>query len=205
MRPASGRDLLAARRWLASASRSCATRTFAHTFGAGGLLPLLRGVSRSGFDLCYRGIAVSAYVIIPAHHRYGKRRDSKITLRDRHISLWVCSSVLFLHFLCLSSSVLDPSLVASSGYESFLLLSRILLIQPICSASGYIFKCHTGASAIFLFALSPVLYNLGIIIGTVYLYPLLGLPGIGIGVVGGACAYLAMNIPVLTETGYFRR
>jgi putative peptidoglycan lipid II flippase len=54
-----------------------------------------------------------------------------------------------------------------------------------------------------LFALSPVLYNVGIILGTVVFYPRWGLPGIGFGVVIGAVGYLMVNLPVIIEKKVF--
>ena len=42
-------------------------------------------------------------------------------------------------------------------------------------------------------------YNFGIIAGTVILYPIYGLPGIGIGVLAGALAHLLIHIPVLAH------
>ncbi|MBU1754728.1 hypothetical protein KKH81_00380, partial [Patescibacteria group bacterium] len=53
----------------------------------------------------------------------------------------------------------------------------------------------------FLYALSPVLYNLGIIGGTVFLYPLCGLPGVGVGVLIGAVLHVLIHIPVLMHAG----
>jgi putative peptidoglycan lipid II flippase len=79
-----------------------------------------------------------------------------------------------------------------------------LLIQPILLGVSSIFSSVTQVQRRFvLFAISPVLYNLGIIIGTVFLYPIWGLPGIGIGVVIGAIAYLAVHIPILMMAGVF--
>ena len=54
-----------------------------------------------------------------------------------------------------------------------------------------------------LFALSPVLYNIGIIAGTVFFYPLFGLPGIGVGVVLGAIAHVSIHLPIVAEAGLF--
>ena len=84
----------------------------------------------------------------------------------------------------------------------FVLLSRILLLQPILLGLSGVLASVTQVHRRFtLFALSPVLYNLGIIAGAAALYPLWGLPGIGLGVILGAIAYLAVNIPVVVGAG----
>jgi putative peptidoglycan lipid II flippase len=92
--------------------------------------------------------------------------------------------------------------MAGSAQADFVLLGRMLLVQPILLGLSSIFSSVTQVHRRFvLFALSPVLYNLGIILGTVYFYPLWGLPGIGLGVIVGALAFLAVNIPVLVGAG----
>ncbi|MBU2220370.1 hypothetical protein KKD81_00350, partial [Patescibacteria group bacterium] len=63
--------------------------------------------------------------------------------------------------------------------------------------SGIVTSVTQVSRRFVLFALSPVLYNLGIIFGTVVLYPMFGLVGIGMGVLIGALAHLAVHIPVL--------
>jgi putative peptidoglycan lipid II flippase len=79
-------------------------------------------------------------------------------------------------------------------------------LQPILlGLSGVLGSVTQVHRRFVLFALSPVLYNLGIILGTIVFYPLWGLPGIGFGVVIGAVAYLAVNIPVIIEAGVVPR
>ena len=67
------------------------------------------------------------------------------------------------------------------------LLSRILLAQPILlSLSGFFGSINQTALRFVAFAASPILYNLGIIGGILFLVPKLGLMGLAIGVVVGA-------------------
>jgi putative peptidoglycan lipid II flippase len=49
-----------------------------------------------------------------------------------------------------------------------------------------------------VYAASPVVYNLGIIIGTLFIYPFLGIPGLAIGVAIGAFLHMGIQIPFLT-------
>jgi putative peptidoglycan lipid II flippase len=103
-------------------------------------------------------------------------------------------------------TLLYPSFATSSQSAEFILLARILLLQPILLGLSGIISSVTQVHRRFtLFALSPVLYNLGIILGTVVFYPLWGLTGIGIGVLIGAVGYLAVNIPVVIEAGVMPR
>src|SRR3989344_1023902 len=184
-------------------------RTFAHTFGAGEVLGFYCAAFRVP-DLVFALVSslVSAYVIIP-----------RITGMDREKTRQLLSeSATFLFgvggFLCVVLAFfmpqflafLYPSFVTSPYQAEFVLLARILLLQPILlGLSGVLASVTQVHRRFMLFALSPVLYNLGIILGTVVLYPLWGLPGIGAGVIIGAIAYLAVNIPVVREAGVMPR
>jgi len=94
---------------------------------------------------------------------------------------------------------LFPTLYASSPAE-FTLLMRVLLIQPILlGVSGIVGSVTQVKRRFMLFALSPVLYNVGIIVGALFLYPVFGLLGVALGVVGGSVLHLLVHIPVLME------
>jgi putative peptidoglycan lipid II flippase len=102
--------------------------------------------------------------------------------------------------------ILYPNFISPSSEATFVALSRLLLVQPILlGLSGVIGSVAQVHRRFVLFALSPVLYNVGIIIGVAVFYPRWGLLGIGVGVVLGAVAYLAVNIPVLVQTGLVPR
>src|SRR3990167_3203501 len=95
-------------------------------------------------------------------------------------------------------ALLYPDFVASPYADEFIFLTRLLLIQPIIlGISGAIASVTQVHHRFILVALSPALYNLGIIFGALVLYPIWGLPGIGIGVLLGALAHAALHIPVL--------
>ena len=184
-------------------------RTFAHTFGAGQVLDLYYAAFRVP-DLVFALVSslVSAYVLIP--RITGMDREMTRRLLSESASFlfgvggFICIVLAFLmpQFLAL----LYPSFVTSPNYADFVLLARLLLLQPILLGLSGVLSSVTQVHRRFtLFALSPVLYNLGIILGTVVFYPLWGLPGIGIGVLIGAIAYLAVNIPVVIEAGVLPR
>lgn len=184
-------------------------RTFAHTFGAGQVLDLYYAAFRVP-DLVFALVAslVSAYVLIP--RITGMDRESTRRLLSESATflfgvgglICVVLAVFMPQFLTL----LYPNFIASPQHAEFVFLARILLVQPILlGLSGVLGSVLQVHRRFVLFALSPLLYNLGIIIGTVYFYPFWGLPGIGIGVIIGAVAYLAVNIPVVLEAGVMPR
>lgn len=180
-------------------------RTFAHTFGAGEVLDLYYAAFRVP-DLVFALVAslVSAYVLIP--RITGMDRESTRRLLSESATFLFGFGGLICVFLAIFMpsflSFLYPSFVNSVHQDEFVLLSRILLIQPILLGLSGVLGSVTQVHRRFtLFALSPVLYNIGIIAGTVFLYPTFGLIGIGFGVIIGAVAYLSVNIPVVIGEG----
>ncbi len=184
-------------------------RTFAHTFGAGQVLDLYYAAFRVP-DLVFALVSslVSAYVIIP--RITGMDRESTRRLLSESATFLfgvgglIC--IVLAIFMPQFLAMLYPNLVASSQQAEFVLLARMLLLQPILLGLSGILGSVTQVHRKFtLFAISPVLYNLGIIIGTIFFYPLWGLPGIGFGVIIGSVAYFAVNIPVIIEAGVVPR
>lgn len=180
-------------------------RTFAHTFGAGEVLDLYYAAFRVP-DLVFALVAslVSAYVLIP--RITGMDRESTRRLLSESATFLFGFGGLICVFLAIFMpsflSFLYPSFVNSVHQDELVLLSRILLIQPILLGLSGVLGSVTQVHRRFtLFALSPVLYNVGIIAGTVFLYPTFGLIGIGFGVIIGAVAYLSVNIPVVIGEG----
>jgi len=81
-------------------------------------------------------------------------------------------------------------------------LSRIMLLSPILLGISNLFATITQAfKKFFVYALAPVFYNLGIILGVVWLYPLFGLAGLGYGVGLGALLHMLIQLPVVLGQG----
>ena len=58
------------------------------------------------------------------------------------------------------------------------------------------------ANRFFVYALSPVLYNIGIIIGVLFLSPQFGIRGIVFGVILGAFLHVVIQIPFVIKEGF---
>ena len=180
-------------------------RLFAHQFGASEVLDLYYAAFKVP-DLVFALVAslVSAYVLIP-RIAGGKREESRRLISQTASFLFIAGGgicVLLALFARPLLFALFPDAAASPDADGFVLLARILLIQPILLGLSGIATSVTQVKRRFaLFALSPVLYNIGIIAGAWLLYPAYGLPGIGMGVVAGALLHLAIHIPVLAHSG----
>lgn len=180
-------------------------RTFAHTFGAGHVLDLYYAAFRVP-DLVFALVSslVSAYVLIPRITGMDRETTRRLLSESATFlfSLGGGICIILLIWMPQFLALLYPDFVTMPLQNDFVLLSRILLLQPILLGLSGVLASVTQVHRRFtLFALAPVLYNIGIIFGTVVGYPRWGLPGIGIGVVIGAVAYLLINIPVVLQAG----
>lgn len=89
----------------------------------------------------------------------------------------------------------DPALFALT-----VSLLRIQLVSAVLFGLGGLVSGILNAHQVFLIpALTPAMYQLGIIFGTLVLAPSMGIHGLAWGVVIGACAYLLIQIPSLLK------
>lgn len=85
-------------------------------------------------------------------------------------------------------------------------MSRIMLLSPLFIGISNVLGCITQYyKNFFVYALSPVFYNLGIIIGVFFLYPIFGLFGLAYGVILGAFFHFAIQLPVMIKHGFVPR
>lgn len=179
-------------------------RIFAGTLGAGQELDLYYAAFKIP-DLLFALVAsaVSAYVLIPRIAGQGSVVETRALLSSAVsflvISGGVLAGVVFLAAPMLLSLTF-PALYSTHGDE-FTFMMRLLLLQPILlGISGVIGSVTQVKRRFFLYALSPVLYNAGIIAGAVFLYPVHGLVGIAYGVLIGSVLHVLVHVPVLFET-----
>lgn len=83
-------------------------------------------------------------------------------------------------------------------------VSRIVLLSPIILGISNLFGSVTQMMRRFvLFAISPLLYNIGIIVGIVFFYKIFGLIGLAYGVVLGSLLHAVIQIPALIQDKMF--
>ncbi len=84
-----------------------------------------------------------------------------------------------------------------------ILLSRIMALQPILLAISFVFSGILNSFKRFIaYALAPIVYNIGIILGVIYFVPLIGIAGIGWGVVLGAALHMLVQLPSIYAVGF---
>lgn len=87
-----------------------------------------------------------------------------------------------------------------------ILLSRVMLLSPILLGISNLFATITQTfKRFFVFALTPIFYNLGIILGILFLYPHFGAVGLAYGVGLGALLHMLVQMPVVIRQGFLPR
>lgn len=178
-------------------------RLFAHTFGAGHALDTYYAAFKIP-DLIFACIAsiVSISVLVPfLVERFGKSHAEERKFIDSIFTIFsfimVMTSVVVYIFTPQLLAYIYPTF---GSYVELTTLTRILLLQPILLGVSNFLGSVTQAHQRFVsYAMSPVVYNLGIIIGLVTLYPIFGLKGIAMGVLLGSLFHLGLQIPFILE------
>lgn len=112
--------------------------------------------------------------------------------------------------ICAVLFIFAPSLISliAPGFsadkrEVTVMLTRIMFLSPILLGVSNIISAVLMVFKRFLItSLAPVFYNLGSIIGIVFLVPFMGVQGLAWGIVLGAFMHLAIQIPSLYGVGF---
>lgn len=181
-------------------------RLLAHTFGAGGELDLYYAAFRVP-DVLFAlfSSVLSVYVLLPfvTKARIEKSVTAAVNVLQQMFTLFVVVYGLVVVVLFFAMPQIVTALFPGFAEEAPLLtlLIRILLLQPFLLGLSSLFGVVTQISQRFvLYAISPLIYNVGIIIGIIFFYPWLGLGGLVIGVVLGAAGHLLIQLPLVRKS-----
>ncbi len=181
-------------------------RLFAHVFGASTTLDIYYASFRIP-DLLFvaTGALVSVYILIPelARRTDEEQRQYIDTILAGFSLLAVVLSALAALGAPYLLAFLFPQLTALGHLSELVLLTRIMLLQPILLGLSNILAAITQSKHRYtLYSLSPLLYNICIIFGVAVLYPLFGIAGLALGVVLGAFCHVAIQFPSVIADGY---
>jgi putative peptidoglycan lipid II flippase len=186
-------------------------RILAAHFGASNTLDLYYAAFRiPDFIFITVGSMVSVSVLIPfMMERFKKDEDNGREFISNIFSFFflfvVATCAVAFFFVPQLSRHLFPGFDANR-LSQVVSLTRILLLSPIFLGLSNILGTLTQAyKRFFLYSLSPILYNLGIIAGIIFLYPVFGLKGLAFGVIFGAFLHFIIQIPLSVEYGMFPR
>lgn len=176
-------------------------RLLAYTFGAGATLDIYYAAFRiPDFIFVSIGSVVSVSVLVPFVLDRARQNEDDARLFISRLCTFFFGLIVVVNtavFFCvpLLTTWLFPGIIGSR-HEELVLLTRILLLSPILLGLSNCLGSITQAYKRFVvYALSPLVYNLGIIFGIVILYPKFGLVGLVYGVVCGALLHLLVQVP----------
>jgi len=183
-------------------------RLLAGKFGAGEELDIYFAAFRIP-DFVY-GILIMggvAAVFLPVFSEYFKKEKDQAwefasnLLNCFFILLIVTCGILAL-FTPLLINLISPGF-SPENKELTIALTRIMFLSPIFFGLSSIFSGMLHYFNRFLaYSLVPVIYNLGIIFGILFLVPVFGLYGLAYGVILGAVFHWLFQLPVARAAGY---
>lgn len=111
---------------------------------------------------------------------------------------FVVSAIAFLFAPWLVTSIIAPGFDNPVTQTQTIEMMRILLVSTlIFSVSGMVMGILQSHNRFLLPALAPILFDVGILIGVIFLLPVMGVHGLAVGAVLGAAMHLAIQIPGL--------
>lgn len=176
-------------------------RLFAGSFGAGETLDIYYAAFRIP-DLLFVILSalVAVSVLVPLFIRFDEQSKEKRELFVNTVFTMLIVTGVFLGLITwfITPTLIElvmPNLAQESGSD-LILLTRIILLQAILFSFSSLFASIVQAYRRFLiYALAPVLYNTGIIIGLLAFYPVIGMQGLAWGVVLGALFHVLIQLP----------
>lgn len=121
-------------------------------------------------------------------------------------------NLVFLTFLALSvfififarplSTLIAPGFVSGQIDIMSSLLRVMLFAQIFFCISGFLTGIIQSHQRFLIPALAPVVYNLGIIFGTLILSPFIGIYGPAVGVVMGSILHMSIQLPLVVRLGF---
>ncbi len=183
-------------------------RTLASHFGAGNTLDLYYSAFRIP-DVLFAtiGSIVSISVLIPflidsMSKGEEHARDFIDNVFSFFFAVMMVSSVVAFVTVPFFLKLLFPAFTRPDEFTTLVSLTRILLLSPIfLGFSNFLASITQIYKRFLLYALSPVIYNVGIIFGILCLYPHFGLLGLGWGVALGAFLHFSIQLPSIIRDG----
>lgn len=182
-------------------------RLLAHVFGAGATLDIYYAAFRIP-DFLFVTVAsvVSISVLIP--FIIEKDGEDRQYLRDFINNIFSFFGILMVlialvtYFVMPQISALLFKGLSPEALGQVIKISRWLLLSPIILGLSNLFGSLTQAYNRFMvYAVAPILYNTGIVLGIIFLSPQWGVSGVVIGVLVGALMHLLVQIPFVWKLG----
>jgi putative peptidoglycan lipid II flippase len=183
-------------------------RIFAHHFGLSRTLDIYNAsfVLPDLLQSLFIGTALSA-AFVPI---FTKLYDEKRSLGYQYAHQVLTYGVTLIAGMGVIAAIFMPYLAPllvpgfeGADLEQYILLSRIMLFSPILFAISMTYgRILISVKEFFWWGLSPALYNVGIILGVVFLYPYMGMTGMVLGTLFGALLHVLNRLWPIKKKKY---
>lgn len=185
-------------------------RLLAAHYGAGGVLDAYYAafqIPDTIFTIFLLGAASAA--VLPTFIQWQERgKDTRELVQTVLTTFSICAAIAVFILIAVTPWII-PFVAPGFSPETLQLtirLSRILMLSPFFfGISGIISSVLQAHRRFFLYAIPPLVYNLTIIGGILFLAPWLGPTGLVWGVVLGAFLQLAIQLPTFFSLGFAPR
>lgn len=183
-------------------------RIFAQTFGLSRTLDIYNAsfVLPDLLQSLLIGTALSAAFVPIFMRQYDKEKKLGHAYSDQVLTL----GVLLITVIGITCAIFLPYIAhfLVPGFEGedltqYIKLTRIMLFSPIIFAISMTYgRVLISVREFFWWGISPALYNIGIILGAVFLYPIFGMVGMVLGTLFGAILHLIVRLIPLRKPKY---
>lgn len=189
-------------------------RVFASQFGATRTLDIYYSAFKIPdliFNLFILGAVSSAFIpVFIQHYRTDEKKAWRISQNFLNISFTavIIACGIMILFIRPLATLVAPGF-SGADRESVIQLMRLMLLSPIIfSVSTIIGSTLQALERFWAFAIAPILYNTGIIIGAIYFVPIMrahgyqDVLGLGLGVILGASMHLVVQLVAAWRAGF---
>ncbi len=167
------------------------------------------------FNLLVLGAVSSAFIPIFVGYLSEKKRDEANRIASNFMNFLLLATILFGLIVYVAAPKLVPFLLPGffhngftadfNVFETTVMATRIMILSPIFFAISSVLGGILNSRKRFLsYALAPIIYNLSIIFGIIFLAPKTQPPVYGLlyGVILGAALHALIQLPAVLKSGF---
>jgi len=181
---------------------------FSHQFGTGPMMDAYFAAFRVPdfiYNLLILGTFSVAFIPVFSEYRQKSQEDSnRLASSIINVTLLLMLALTVLAFIFINplTRAIAPGF-SGEEFELTKMFARIFLLSPlILTLSSIVSSILNTYKRFALVAVAPVVYNLSIIAGAIWLYPAMGPKGLALGVVIGAGLHFLIQLPQVFKIGF---
>lgn len=158
------------------------------------------------FNILILGAISAAFIPVFSSLISNKKDEVAWKVANSVINLAIIALIICCIILALVMPYLIPLFVPGFDKEAQNLtirLARIMLASPVFFGLSYIFGAILNSFKRFMvYSLAPLIYNVTIILGTIFFADNIGIFGVALAVVAGAFLHMLIQIPIAIKLGW---